>query len=99
MTPTFHSTGMGWGSRTSPTSYVANHVGSFGAAGEALCRSLVLGGVMHRFPELRFAFLEGGVTWAATLCSDLVGHFEKRHSDAIGRYDPDRLDRAQLDAS
>ena len=35
VTPTFHSTGMGWGSRTSPTSYVANHVGSFGAAGEA----------------------------------------------------------------
>jgi predicted TIM-barrel fold metal-dependent hydrolase len=96
VTPTFHSTGMGWGSRTSPSSYVANHVGSFGAAGEAICRSLVLGGVMHRFPTLRFAFLEGGVTWAATLCSDLVGHFEKRHSDAIGHYDPARLDRAQL---
>jgi predicted TIM-barrel fold metal-dependent hydrolase len=96
VTPTFHSTGMGWGSRTSPTSYVANHVGSFGAAGEALCRSLLLGGVMARFPELRFAFLEGGVTWAATLCSDLVGHMEKRHSDVIGQYDPARLDRPQL---
>jgi len=35
VTPTFHSTGMGWGSRTSPSSYVANHVGSFAAAGEA----------------------------------------------------------------
>ncbi len=98
VTPTFHSTGMGWGSRTSPTSYVANHLGSFGAAGEALCRSLLLGGVMARFPELRFAFLEGGVTWAATLCSDLVGHFEKRHSDVIGRYDPARLDRPQLES-
>lgn len=96
VTPTFHSTGMGWGSRTSPSSYVANHVGSFGAAGEALCRSLLLGGVMTRFPELRFAFLEGGVTWAATLCSDLVGHLEKRHSDVIGRYDPARLDRTLL---
>ena len=96
VTPTFHSTGMGWGSRTSPTSYVANHVGSFGAAGEALCRSLLLGGVMHRFPELRFAFLEGGVTWAATLCSDLVGHFEKRSRDAVAIYDPARLDRAEL---
>jgi predicted TIM-barrel fold metal-dependent hydrolase len=96
VTPTFHSTGMGWGSRTSPSSYVANHVGSFGAAGEALCRSLMLGGVMTRFPELRFAFLEGGVTWAATLCSDLVGHLEKRHGDVIGRYDPARLDRTQL---
>ena len=69
VTPTFHSTGMGWGSRTSPTSYVANHLGSFAAAGEALCRSLFLGGVMHRFPTLRFAFLEGGVAWAATLCA------------------------------
>ena len=51
VTPTFHSTGMGWGSRTSPSSYVANHVGSFGAAGEALCRSLVLGGVMQPLPR------------------------------------------------
>jgi len=96
VTPTFHSTGMGWGSRTSPSSYVANHVGSFAAAGEAICRSLLLGGVMHRYPQLRFAFLEGGVTWAATLCSDLVGHLEKRHGDAIRRYDPARLDRALL---
>jgi hypothetical protein len=96
VTPTFHSTGMGWGSRTSPSSYVANHIGSFAAAGEALCRSLILGGVMHRFPELRFAFLEGGVAWAATLCSDLVGHLEKRHGDALSRYDPARLDRTEL---
>ena len=51
---------------------------------------------MQRFPELRFAFLEGGVAWAATLCADLVGHWEKRHSDVIRRYDPDRLDRTQL---
>lgn len=96
--PTFHSTGMGWGSRTSPTNYVANHLGSFAAAGEALCRSLLLGGVMHRFPTLRFAFLEGGVTWAATLCADLVSHWEKRHSDAIHRYDPARLDKHALEA-
>ncbi len=95
--PTFHSTGMGWGSRTSPTSYVANHVGSFAAAGEAICRALFLGGVMRRFPTLRFAFLEGGVTWAASLCADLVGHLEKRHGDAILQYDPARIDRAQLE--
>jgi predicted TIM-barrel fold metal-dependent hydrolase len=96
VTPTFHSTGMGWGSRTSPSSYMVNHLGSFAAAGEALCRSLFMGGVMHRFPQLRFAFLEGGVAWAATLCADLGGHFEKRHGDAILRYDPERLDRASL---
>lgn len=95
--PTFHSTGMGWGSRSSPSSYVANHVGSFAAAGEALCRSLFLAGVMHRFAGLRFAFLEGGVAWAVTLCADLVGHWEKRNRDAIRQYDPARLDRAYLD--
>jgi predicted TIM-barrel fold metal-dependent hydrolase len=96
VTPTFHSTGMGWGSRTSPTNYMANHLGSFGAAGEALCRSLFLGGVFARFPSLRFAFLEGGVAWAATLVADLTGHFEKRHGDAIGQYDPARVDRVLL---
>jgi hypothetical protein len=53
---------------------------------------------MHRFPMLRFAFLEGGVAWAATLCAELVGHFEKRHCDVITRYDPARLDRPQLEA-
>ena len=67
VSPTFHSAAMGWGSRTSPTNYVYNHIGIFAAAGEALCRSLFLGGVPHRFPELRFAFLEGGVAWAASL--------------------------------
>ena len=96
ITPTFHSTGMGWGSRVSPTNYVANHLGSFAAAGEALCRSLYLGGVMHRFPTLRFAFLEGGVAWAASLCADLVGHWEKRNREAIEQYNPARLDTELL---
>jgi hypothetical protein len=50
-----------------------------------------------RFPELRFAFLEGGAGWACNLLSDLLGHWEKRNRDAIGRYDPAELDRGQLD--
>jgi len=33
-----------------------------------------------------------------TLCSDLVGQSDERHSDVIGRYDPTRLDRARLAA-
>ena len=60
VTPTFHASGFGWGSRTSTTNYVYNHLGNFAAAGEATCRSLVMGGVMHRFPDVRFAFLESG---------------------------------------
>jgi predicted TIM-barrel fold metal-dependent hydrolase len=96
VTPTFHSTGAGWGARTSPTNYMFNHVGNFAAAGELTARSLFFGGVPMRFPQLRFAFLEGGAAWACNLLSDLLGHFEKRNRDAIGRYDPDALDRAQL---
>ena len=94
--PTFHSSGMGWGSRNALHSYVANHLGNFAAAGEAVCRALFLAGVPRRFPRLRFAFLEGGVGWAAQLVADLVGHYEKRSAAAIHRYDPARLDRAQL---
>jgi len=94
--PTFHSSGMGWGSRNSLHNYVFNHLGNFAAAGEAVCRALFLHGVPRRFPRLRFAFLEGGVAWAAQLAADLVGHFEKRNRDAIHSYDPAALDRARL---
>ncbi len=94
--PTFHSSGMGWGSRASHTNYVHNHVGNFAAAGEAICRSLFLSGVPWRFPELRFAFLEGGVGWARNLYSDLIGHWEKRNREAIRLYDPASLDRDRL---
>jgi len=97
VSPTFHSTGIGFGSRTSPTNYVANHIGNFAAGSEAVCRSLLFGGAMRRFPQLRFAFLEGGVAWACTLFADLVGHWEKRNRDVLGHYDPRALDRAVLD--
>ena len=87
---------MGWGSRTSPSSYVFNHIGNFAAAGEAICRSLFLDGVPHRFPDLRFAFLEGGVAWAANLYSDIIGHYEKRNREAVTKYNPEKLDRALM---
>jgi predicted TIM-barrel fold metal-dependent hydrolase len=90
--PTFHTGGMGWGSRNSISSYMYNHIGHFAAAGDATCKSLFLGGVTRRFPELRFAFLEGGVAWACALFSDLIGHWEKRNAEAIQNYDPARLD-------
>jgi hypothetical protein len=94
--PTFHSAATGWGSRTSTTSYVWNHIGMFATAGEAMARSLFLAGVPHRFPDLRFAFLEGGVAWAASLYSDLLGHWEKRNRDAVELYNPAYLDRGRL---
>ena len=91
-----HASDQAWGSRRSISNYTYNHIGCFSAAGESLCKSLVLGGVTARFPSLRFAFLEGGVGWARTLLADLIGHWEKRGAPAIGSLDPARLDVEEL---
>jgi len=97
ISPTFHSTGMGWGTRASTTNYVMNHVGSFAAAQDGICRALFMGGVPWRFPALRFAFLEGGVHWARGLYSDLLGHWSKRNRDFLAHYDPSNLDRPEFE--
>src|SRR5208337_4736089 len=88
--PTFHSPGEGWGSRTSISSFVYNHIGHFAAAGEASAKSLFLGGVTRRFPKLKFLFLEGGVGWARSLLSELKSHWEKRNRNAVMKFDPAR---------
>lgn len=93
VSPTFHTAAAGWGSRVSPTSYVFNHLGMFATGCEAMARAMFLGGVPHRFPELRVAFQEGGVAWAASLYSDIIGHWEKRNRDAVQHYNPARFDR------
>ncbi len=92
VSPATHTPGMGWGSRQSPTSYMYNHIGSFGAAMEATCKGLFMGGVTQRFPELSFGMLEGGVGWACTLLSDLIEHWEKRNSRTIHNLDPKNID-------
>ncbi len=75
------------------TSYVANHVGQFAAEMQPLCKALLFGGVPWRFPDVPFAFLECGVSWAVQLLSDTVEHWEKRNAEAITHLDPARLDR------
>jgi predicted TIM-barrel fold metal-dependent hydrolase len=90
--PTFHSSHMGMGARRSVSNYMFNHIGSIAAANEAICKALFLGGVTRRFPTLRFGFLEGGVGWACSLYSDLVGHWHKRNARAISHLDPERID-------
>jgi predicted TIM-barrel fold metal-dependent hydrolase len=95
--PTFHSIGYGWGSRSSTSNYMVNHIGNFAAAGEGIARALFLSGVPKRFPKLRFAFLEGGVNWACSLYADLIGHWEKRNQEHIQNYNPAHLDRAMLE--
>jgi predicted TIM-barrel fold metal-dependent hydrolase len=92
ISPATHTPGMGWGSRQSPSNYMFNHIGSFGAAMEATCRGLFMGGVTKRFPELSFGMLEGGVGWAVSLLSDTLEHWEKRNPSTIGNLDPKRID-------
>ena len=92
-----HGSGMGWGSRRSISNYMYNQIGHFAAAGEALCKSLFMGGVTRRFPKLRFSFLEGGVAWACTLLVDQLSHWRKRNPSKLGNYDPEALDRRLLD--
>jgi predicted TIM-barrel fold metal-dependent hydrolase len=90
--PTFHAGAQGWGSRMSTTNNSYNQVGNFATADEATCRSLVFGGVPMRFPNLRFAFQEGGVAWAAQLLAGILGHWDKRNIDAIQHNNPANLD-------
>jgi predicted TIM-barrel fold metal-dependent hydrolase len=94
--PTFHTGGRGFGLRNSPSNFTFNHIGHFAAAGHAVAKALFLGGVTRRFPELRFAFLEGGVGWGCQLFADLVEHWERRGRAGIAYMDPKKLDRALL---
>jgi predicted TIM-barrel fold metal-dependent hydrolase len=80
---TAHSGSMGTHWRESVWSFTFNHIGHFANASHAFARALILGGVTHRFPQLRFAFLEGGVGWACNLVTDLVGHWERRRREAM----------------
>src|SRR2546422_864011 len=57
---------------------------------------ILVGGVTRRFPDLNFAFLEGGVGWACMLYADLIGHWEKRNRQAIESTNPSKLDRGAL---
>jgi len=94
--PTFHSASSGIGLRTSISNFVYNHIGHFGQAGEAVCKALFLGGVTRRFPKLKFAFLEGGVGWACSLYSDLIGHWKKRNPEALEATNPANLNQDML---
>jgi predicted TIM-barrel fold metal-dependent hydrolase len=94
--PSFHTVSKGIGTRISPSNAVYNHIGHFGAAAEAICKALFLAGVTRRFPRLKFAFLEGGVGWACSLYSDLIGHWKKRNPKALEEIDPANLNRELL---
>ena len=96
LAPSFHNGARSILLRNSPSNFCFNHIGHFASAGHAVCKGLFFGGVTRRFPDLNFAFLEGGVGWACMLYADLVGHWEKRNGEAIKSTHPARLDRARL---
>ncbi len=83
-----------WGSR-SISNWTYNHINNQPWMQNMLCKSLYLGGVTRRFPDVNFAFLECGVGWACVLLSDTVSHWEKRNLDALAHVDPARLDRSR----
>jgi predicted TIM-barrel fold metal-dependent hydrolase len=80
---TTHAGSMSWMDRRSPTNFVFNHLGHFAQSNNTFARALFMAGVTYRFPQLKFAFLEGGVGWACNLLSDLKGHWEKRSRDPM----------------
>jgi hypothetical protein len=80
------------GSFTSVTNYTFNHIGSFAQRMHPLCKSLFMGGVTRRFPNLTFGFLECGVGWAVILLCDLIEHWEKRNMRDLQHLDPASID-------
>ncbi|MGH7090646.1 MAG: hypothetical protein ACREFQ_17260, partial [Stellaceae bacterium] len=94
--PTFHTGGRSYGERNSPSNFTFNHIGHFAAAGHAVAKALFLGGVTRRFPDMNFAFLEGGVGWACQLFCDLIEHWERRGAAGLAYMDPKKLDRPLL---
>ena len=90
--PTAHASRFEWEGQGSISSYVYNHLGAFAVAGDALCKSLFMGGVTKRFPNLNIAFLEGGVGWACALYAGMIEHWKKRNGKAIRDLAPSTLD-------
>jgi len=91
--PICHTSLIGAQMRRSPSNYVFNHLGMFADGSEHFCRALFMGGVTRRFPQLNFAFMEGGVAWAVALLNDIVEHFEKRNVHSLlENLDPEKLD-------
>jgi predicted TIM-barrel fold metal-dependent hydrolase len=93
----FHSGFIGMTPYRSTSSYVFNHLSMLAEGQQSLAKSLFLGGVTRRFPQMNFAFLEGGVAWAASLYSDILGHWEKRNITTLRAHlDPRLIDTALL---
>ena len=95
--PACHSGSIGWANRTSISSFVYNHIGHFANQHEAVAKAMLLGGVTNRFPQLRMAYLEGGIAWAISLYHSIIEHYEKRNVEALEtNLNPGNIDRDEL---
>jgi predicted TIM-barrel fold metal-dependent hydrolase len=94
---TSHSGTMSWHGRESVNNFSFNHIGHFAAGSHAFAKALIFGGVVKRFPMLRFGMLEGGVGWACNLFTDLIAHWEKRSKGPMEQHlRPTNLDKTLL---
>ena len=80
---TAHGGSRDWPDRMSWSNDVYNHIDHFANGNHTVAKAIFLGGVVKRFPRLNFAFLEGGMGWATSLCCDIQGHWEKRNWAAM----------------
>ena len=73
---------------------MGNHLGHFAQSHHVFARSLFLGGVTERLPDLQLRVPRGGVGWACNLYADLFGHWEKRNRGSwTSNLKPTNLDR------
>jgi hypothetical protein len=96
---TFHGQTVGtWFGPSSISNNTFNRLGAVGYSYPALLLAFLLGGVVRRFPTLKFMFQEGGAGWMSSLFCSLLGVWEKRGGHHIETYNPQRLDMAKLQA-
>lgn len=94
---TSHGGSTDWIDRRSITNNMFNHIGHFAQANHAFCKGVFLAGLPRRFPNLNFAFMEGGVAYAVSLLWDIIGHWEKFNIPSIlEHYNPARTDFDQM---
>ncbi len=65
-----------YGGMMDPPSYVYNHIISHSFEQMFAAMSIIGGGVLERFPELRVGFLEAGCSWVPYWLARLDDHFE-----------------------
>jgi predicted TIM-barrel fold metal-dependent hydrolase len=94
---TIHQASNGWPTRSSFSNGEFNRLGHAADAHVPVTKALFLGGVVRRFPNVTFAFLEGGVAYAVELLCNLLGGWEKRHFAAMEQHlKPTNIDVARL---